>query len=261
MIQAAPVVWPPKHELLGVNVTATSYDEATDVILRVASRRQASVVSLHAVHALVTAAGDAELRDRVNQFDMVASDGQPVRWALNWLYRAGLRDRVYGPELTLRICAAAADAGESIYLFGSTELVLASLSENLREKFPALKIAGVESPPFRPLTEADWDASAERIRQSGASIVFVGLGAPKQDFAGWELRRRVDAVHVCVGAAFDFHAGKKKIAPAWMQRRGLEWAFRLSQEPGRLWKRYLVTNSVFVGKLAWQAATGRRATY
>jgi len=250
--------WPPKRRLLGVDVTATTYDQAVACVMAAAQRRQPAVVSLHAVHALVTASGDSDLRAKVNQFDMIAPDGQPVRWALNGIYGAGLRDRVYGPELTLRVCEAAAAHGEAIYLFGSTLPVLSRLGRNLTKRFPKLDIAGVESPPFCPLDEMDWDAIADRIHRSGASIVFVGLGAPKQDLAAWELRQRVNTVNLAVGAAFDFHAGTKKMAPKWMQRRGLEWAFRLGEEPKRLWRRYLVTNTLFVMRSLRQWALGRR---
>ncbi len=242
--------WPPKHEVLGVSISATTYEEAVETVMRAAKQREQAVVSLHAVHALVTASRDGGLRDAVNRFEMVAPDGQPVRWALNWLYRTGLQERVYGPELMLRLCRQAESQGVSIYLYGSTKPVLAALQAELAERYPDLKIAGGESPPFRPLTEEEDLAVVERINKSGAAIVFVGLGAPKQDLFAHAHRGRVAAVQVCVGAAFDFHAGTLKMAPPWMQRAGLEWAYRLLREPRRLWRRYLVTNSIFAARLA-----------
>jgi exopolysaccharide biosynthesis WecB/TagA/CpsF family protein len=204
---------------------------------------------LHAVHAIVTASRDPALRAAVNTFQIVATDGQPVRWALNLLHGAGLRERVYGPELMLRICARAAAEGVPIYLYGSSPQVIESLKRTLPSKYPGLQIAGAESPPFRALSPEEEDETIGRINASGAGIFFVGLGYPKQDYFAYRFRDRIKAVQVCVGAAFDFHAGVKKMAPAWMQQSGLEWLFRLSQEPRRLWRRYLITNTVFVMKL------------
>jgi exopolysaccharide biosynthesis WecB/TagA/CpsF family protein len=176
-----------------------------------------------------------------------------VRWALNYFHAANLTDRVYGPELTFRLCRAAGDAGVSVYLYGSQPNVLAALQDKLLATFPKLKIVGAEAPPFRPLTAEEDAAVVERINSSGAGIVLLGLGAPKQEIFAYEHRQSIAAVQLCVGAAFDLHAGTRKMAPAWMQRNGLEWLFRLCQEPGRLWKRYLVRNARFVGLFAREA--------
>ena len=244
--------WPQKFDVLGVGISAAGYDTAVELVIEAGRRRQSAVVSHFAVHAVVSAAEDANLREQVNTFDLVAPDGQPVRWALRWLYKIRLHDRCYGPEMMARVCQRAAAEGISIYLYGSTNEVLAKLGENLTARDPELQIAGSESPPFRALTPAEEDAMVCRINDSGAGIVFIGLGCPKQDRFAARFRNRLHAVQICVGAAFDFHAGTKKSAPPWMQRRGLEWLFRLWQEPGRLWRRYLTTNSVFVAKLAGQ---------
>jgi N-acetylglucosaminyldiphosphoundecaprenol N-acetyl-beta-D-mannosaminyltransferase len=241
--------WPRKVDVFGVGVSVTTYDEAVAVICRAAARGQRGIVSCHAVHALVTASRDPVLRAKVNTFDVVTADGQPVRWALNLLHRAGLAERVYGPELTLRLCRAAEQAGIPIYLYGGTPTVLESLCANLCRQFPELIIAGSEAPPFRVLTAEEDAAVVGRINRSGARLVFIGLGCPKQDLFAYHHRDSIDAVQLCVGAAFDFHAGVKKMAPPWMQRHGLEWFYRLSQEPGRLWQRYLVTNSLFLYQL------------
>jgi exopolysaccharide biosynthesis WecB/TagA/CpsF family protein len=255
--------WPARHDLFGVLVSPTTYDEAIEVILQAAQNGEPAVVSLHAAHAIVTASDDPALRDKVNRFQMVAPDGQPVRWALNWLYNARLKDRVYGPELTLRLCRAAAERGMPIYLYGSSPETIAALCRNLVQKFPGLQIAGAEAPPFRALSSEEDAGVVQRINASGAGLVFIGLGCPKQDHFAADHATQIRGVQVCVGAAFDFHAGVKRTAPAWMQRRGLEWLFRVGQEPRRLWKRYLVTNTLFVLKLARQwlagkAMTGRR---
>lgn len=250
--QTSQAAWPPKYDLFGVGVSATTYDEAVGATIAAGQRRESAVVSLHAVHAVVTSSCEADLREQVNTFQIVAPDGQPVRWALNRLYHTGLDDRVYGPEFMLRLCEKAALDGVPIYLYGGSPDVVENLRTNLLQKYPGIDIAGYESPPFRQLTDEEDEAMVNRINDSGAGIVFIGLGCPKQDRFAFAHADRINAVQVCVGAAFDFHAGEKKTAPAWMQRNSLEWLFRLCQEPRRLWKRYLVTNSIFVAKFATQ---------
>jgi N-acetylglucosaminyldiphosphoundecaprenol N-acetyl-beta-D-mannosaminyltransferase len=249
-------VWPRKLDLFGVGVTPTTYHEAVDLIVAAAERRESTIVACQAVHAVVTACQDPTLRERVNSFELVTPDGQPVRWALNWLHGAGLTDRVYGPDLMLRLCQEASRCGVSIYLYGGTHEVLDLLALRLLADFPDLCIAGAEAPPFRRLTPEEDEEVIARIDRSGAGIVFIGLGCPKQDHFAYEHRGRIRAVQVCVGAAFDFHAGVKPMAPRWMQRYGLEWLFRLASEPRRLAWRYLKTNTVFVWKLA--SAMGRK---
>lgn len=250
----AEIAWPLKHDLFGIGISATTYEEAVKPILETARRRQPAIVSCHAVHAVVTASGSATLRNQVGTFEMITPDGHPVRWALNLLHQTGLRDRVYGPELMLRLCEGAARQGIGVYFYGGTPEVLAKLQENLLAKIPELRIAGGEAPPFRLLTPEEDAAVVRRIAASEAGLVFIGLGCPKQDVFAWEHRQAIRAVQVCVGAAFDFHAGVKRMAPGWMQRRGLEWLYRLCQEPRRLAGRYLVTNSVFLWKLGWASA-------
>jgi exopolysaccharide biosynthesis WecB/TagA/CpsF family protein len=254
-----PIVWPERYDLFGVRVAASDYDEIADVVMRSAEERIPAVISLHAVHAIIESISDPELLAKVNRFDAVLPDGQPVRWALNHLHGLGLRERVYGPELTLRLCARAADDGIPIYLYGSMPDVIELLQQKLLEKFPKLQIAGAESPPFRALTPDEDDAVVRRINESGAGILFIGLGCPKQDHFAAEHADRIIPVQVCVGAAFDFHAGTKPTAPAWMQRHGLEWIYRLSREPRRLWRRYVQTNSIFVAKWLGAALRGQRS--
>jgi exopolysaccharide biosynthesis WecB/TagA/CpsF family protein len=254
----AHIRWPRKVDLFGVGVSVTDYDEAVAAILQAARLGLPGVVTCHAVHAIVTASRDPSLCAKVNTFELVTPDGQPVRWAMNLLHGARLGERVYGPELMLRLCRGAAEAGIPIYLYGGNPAVAEQLQANLLRLFPKLEIAGNEAPPFRPLTPEEDRAVVERINRSGAGLVFIGLGCPKQDLFAYEHGEVIKAVQVCVGAAFDFHAGVKKMAPAWMQRRGLEWLYRVSQEPGRLWQRYLVTNSLFLGLLAAALVRGRR---
>lgn len=248
----AKVVWPQKVGIFGVQVTAAGHDALCDAIMAVAMQREPAVVSAFAVHALIEACTSRELGEKVNRFAAITADGQPVRWALHWLYGARLKSTVQGYELMWQLCERAAKSGVSIYLYGSSEQTLAALFANLTQAFPGLIIAGVESPPFRPLTPEEDAAMVERVNASGAGLVFIGLGCPKQDHFAAEHVDRIRGVQLCVGAAFDFLAGSKPMAPQWMQRCGLAWVFRLSQEPQRLWKRYLVTNSIFVRRLATQ---------
>lgn len=250
--QQTAIQWPPKYNLFGVNVSATNLDAACDAILAAARQRERAIVSAFAVHALVEACTSAELASRVNRFAVITPDGQPIRWALNWLHGTRLQRTVQGYEMMLRLCQSAARHDVSIYLYGSSPGTLAALERKLLEKFPGLMIAGRESPPFRALSSDEDAAMVERVNTSGAGLVFLGLGCPKQDYFAAEHLDRIQAVQLCVGAAFDFLAGTKPPAPDWMQRRGLAWLFRLYQEPKRLWKRYLVTNTVFLKKLAGQ---------
>lgn len=251
------VPWPPKRDLFGVGVSQTSYEESEALIMQAALQRSGAIVTHLPVHGLVDALRDPVFRAAVNSFELVAPDGQPVRWALNRFYGAALRDRVYGPELMLRLCRRAAETDLGVFLYGGRPEVVLRLRENLLKRCPGLRIVGCESPPFRALSTAEMDALAGRINASGAGLVFIGLGCPKQDLFAQASRRRIGAVLLCVGAAFDFHAGSKKMAPPWMQRCGLEWFFRLTQEPRRLWRRYLVSNSVFAFLVLRRLLVGR----
>lgn len=241
----APRAWPQKHDVFGVTVSATDYAGAADCIFDAARRRTGGAVTHMAVHALVTAARDPGYRAKVNGFEIVAPDGQPVRWALNRFGKQRLTDRVYGPELMLRLCARAAAEGVGVYLYGSTPDVVTRLRARLLERFPALRVVGCEPSAFRKLTDQETRELCSRVNDSGAGLLFLGLGCPLQEMFAAEHRAAIGAVQLCVGAAFDFHAGSKAMAPAWMQKRGLEWLFRLSQEPTRLWRRYLITNTTF----------------
>jgi N-acetylglucosaminyldiphosphoundecaprenol N-acetyl-beta-D-mannosaminyltransferase len=245
--------WPVKHELFGIHVSATCYDEVVSKVIAAARRRQGGLVDFMDTSNLMTATKDEHHRTVLNGFDVVAPDGQPVRWALNYFHRAALGERVYGPESTLRVCRAAAEEGVSIYLFGGRPEVIELLKKNLLQMFPTLKIAGAESPPFRPLTEQEDKEAIDRINNSGAGILLLGLGAPKQEAFAYAHRNSIKPVQLCVGAAFDLHAGVRSMAPRWMQRNGLEWVFRLYQEPGRLWKRYFFRNARYMMYFAREA--------
>ncbi len=242
--------WPPKRDLFGVQVSVCDYTCVVETVLRHARRRTGGIIDLMPVHGLMSAARDADYRAMMNAFDIVAPDGQPVRWALNHFHKAKLIDRVYGPELMLRASAAAAEAGVPIFLYGSSPEVIERLQTKLPAEYPRLQIAGAESPPYRPLTaEEDADVT-RRVNASGAGILFLGTGCPRQERFAHAHRHSIHAVQLCVGAAFDFHAGTKKMAPPILQRNGLEWAYRLWQEPRRLGGRYLATNSMFLAYVA-----------
>ncbi|WP_145177334.1 WecB/TagA/CpsF family glycosyltransferase [Rubripirellula lacrimiformis] len=234
-----------KRSVVGINVSAIDYEAAVAKIISAGQRRQSMSVTALAVHGVMTGVSDANHKYRLNQFDLVCPDGQPVRWALNHLHGCELPDRVYGPELTLRLCQAAAECNVPIFLFGATTEMLDQFADRLCEKYPGLVIAGRQASRFRTLTPDERDELAESINASGAGLCFVGLGCPRQEVFTYEMRDRLSMPLVAVGAAFAFHAGMLEQAPPWMQRNGLEWFFRLTREPGRLWKRYSTTNPAF----------------
>lgn len=252
-----------KVDVLGIGVTAATYDEITRALLDKAERREPAAVTALAVHGLTLGRLDGELGNVLRSFDVVTPDGQPIRWAMNLLADVRLQERVYGPTLMRRLCERAAREGVSVALYGSHDYVLARLKENLVKSIPELRIAHTEPSLFRPLTEQEDRDLVRRLRESGCGIVFVGLGCPLQERWVYEHRDQLDVPLVAVGAAFDFHAGNKPQAPAWMQARGLEWLFRLASEPKRLWKRYLVYNSLFLwflgGQLLRRAITPKRS--
>jgi len=240
----------PKVPLFGIGVSVTNYTNACAAIMDAARARRSYAVSALATHGLTAAARDAELGDLVNSIELVTPDGQPVRWAMNMLHRTALGERVYGPDLVAAVCAAAATEGMSVYLFGSTAETCRAVAEELPRRYPGLRIAGVQPDRFRDATEDEDAADVQRIRASGADIVLVGRGCPRQE--RWVALHRglVPAPMLAVGAAFDYIAGNITRPPPWMQRVGLEWLFRLSQEPTRLFRRYLVHNSLFCLMLA-----------
>ena len=241
-----------KQNILGIGVHAVDYEAATERVIQAADKGIPFTVSALAVHGVMTGAMDPVHQKRLNELDLVVPDGQPVRWAMKWLHGVELPDRVYGPELTLRVCERAAAEGLSIYLYGSRDEVLFNLKENLTRRFPGLQIAGRMPSKFRQLTADEQSEIAEIIKMSGASIVLVGLGCPRQETWVYENRELLPMPMLAVGAAFDFHAGLLSQAPAWLQKRGLEWLYRLTKEPGRLWKRYAVTNTLYLVYVAMQ---------
>ena len=246
-----------KRSVLGVSVDVIDYESAVDQVVQAAKGKRPFAVTALAVHGVMTGAMDPEQRFRLNQFDLVVPDGQPVRWALNLLHSAKLGERVYGPTLMLELCARCAKEGLPIYLYGSSADVLSKLRDRLQSKFPSLKIAGAQPSRFRRVTTEEKKEIVQTIRDSGARVVFAGLGCPRQEVWAYEYRKALSMPVIAVGAAFDFHAGTVPQAPNALQRAGLEWAFRLSKEPRRLWRRYALLNPLYVAMVTAQA-TGLR---
>ncbi|BAL85260.1 putative glycosyltransferase [Actinoplanes missouriensis 431] len=241
-----------KRNVLGVLVDVTDYATATEQIVAAAREHRGFAVTALAVHGVMTGVEDPAHNARLNSFDLVTPDGQPVRWALNTLHGAGLTDRVYGPTLTLKVVERAAAEGLPIYLYGSTQPTLDRLVPALMAMFPALKIVGVEASKFRTAQPGEEEQIAERIKASGARITLVGLGCPRQEIFTYAMRPLLDMPLLAVGAAFDYHAGLLKNPPAWMQKYALEWLWRLGLEPKRLWKRYIILNPKYLSRLAAQ---------
>jgi exopolysaccharide biosynthesis WecB/TagA/CpsF family protein len=249
-----------KRNVLGVLVDVTRYDEAVDTVLAAARNSRPFAVTALAVHGVMTGVLDREHGARLNSFDLVTPDGQPVRWALNLLHDTALTDPVCGPTLTLHVLRAAADEGIPVYLYGSTDQTLDRLMLNLQNTLPALKIAGHEASKFRTAGPGEDAEIAARITESGARIVLVGLGCPRQEAFVHAMRPLLRMPLLAVGAAFDFHAGNLRRPPLWMRRHGLEWLWRLGLEPRRLWRRYLLLNPHYLLLLATQWAKLRPAT-
>jgi len=235
-----------KFNLLGVTLSAVDYESAVAKIIDAGKLRKPLGVSALAVHGVMTGVMDNEHRHRLNGLELIVPDGQPVRWALNWLHGTKLRDRVYGPNLMLKTCEAAAEQGISIFLFGGKQELLDDLQASLLKQFPKLKIAGMLASKFRTVSVEEKREIVKTILESGASIAMVGLGCPRQEVWAYEFKNELEMPVLAVGAAFNFHAGQLAQAPAWMQRLGLEWFFRLLKEPTRLWHRYLVLNPYYL---------------
>ena len=234
-----------RASVIKASIDALTWDDAIGRISSWATRRESRYVCITNAHSVVTGWRDKYFGEILEEADLVTPDGAPVAWMLR---RLGYRDqeRINGPDLMWRYCEYAAANDQTIYLYGGSQETLSQLQAMLAERVPKLRIAGAYSPPFRPLTPQEDSAAVQLINDSGAGTVWVSLGCPNQERWMAEHRGRVQAVMIGVGAAFDYHAGMIQRAPQWMQQSGLEWLHRLFSEPRRLWKRYLVTNTLFV---------------
>jgi N-acetylglucosaminyldiphosphoundecaprenol N-acetyl-beta-D-mannosaminyltransferase len=242
----------PRYDVLGVGISGTSPKAAADAIIASAKSKTPLAVSALAVHAVMEAHSHGAYRARLNALDIAAPDGQPVRWALNSLHGVHLAERVYGPFLMRDVCAEAARENLPIFLFGSDEATLVRLSERLRSLHPSLGIAGMRPSRFRRISKDEAIGDAAEIVASGARIVFCGLGCPRQEAWVHAMKPLVALPLIGVGAAFALWAGERSMAPAWMQDKGLEWLYRLGQEPSRLAGRYLVQGPGFFSAVAAQ---------
>ena len=243
-----------KHNVVGVQVNAVDYDAAVDKIIAAAHGQQPLAVAAVSVHGVMMSVLDKTHRYRLNKLDLVVPDGQPVRWALNFIHKAQLSERVYGPQMMFEVCRRAADEGLPIFVFGGYPEMLTDLRARLTEKLPGIKIAGMRPARYERLSADERAQLVDEIRSSGARIALIGLGCPKQEVFVYEMREALSMPALAVGAALNFHAGHLPQAPRAMQRWGLEWAFRLSKEPRRLWRRYLLVNPMYLGLFALQAA-------
>ncbi len=249
----------PRRDVLGVPIAMTDYEGVLRVIDAMVERRERGWVCAAPAMSLVTAQDDPLLRSALVDATLTVPDGMPVVWAANLLGER-LRERVYGPELMHRHCAHAAARGQRVWLYGGhDEHALADLEANLHRRHPGLPIVGSWSPPHGEPTAVEDEQTAARINRDRPDVVWVGLGMPKQERWMARMRSRLDAPVLCgVGAAFDFHADRVSQAPAWMQRRGLEWAHRIAQEPRRQLPRYLRSNPRFAAGVARQYLRERR---
>ncbi len=257
----------PRFKILSVGIDATSYAQATNQILEWAQSESqikpdtTRYVVIANVHVVMTADSNPYYSEILANADLVTPDGMPLVWGLRQL-GARRQTRVYGPDLMLSCCASFAEHSVPIFLYGATTTTLNQLALNLTQKFPNLLIAGSYAPPFCNGDDQSIQQQAAmdlpRIRATGAKVIFIGLGCPKQEqwMAAASAQAIVDnlpiGVMIGVGAAFDFHSGQVKQAPRWMMAIGLEWCYRLWQEPQRLWRRYLLNNPLFVIKFGWQ---------
>lgn len=256
----APPALPAKADVLGVPVALTDYERTLEWIDGMVAAQARGYVCVAAVHTIMAFGEDPELERAVLGSSMTVPDGQPIVWALKALGHQ-LDDRVYGPTLMAKACERAARTGQRIFLYGGrNEGALVQLTLNLRRRYPGIRIVGGYSPPFRVLSPQEEQQVVDMIDGSGTDVVWVGIGVPKQEKWMHAMRPRLRApVLIGVGAAFDFHAGLVPQAPALLQRFGLEWAFRMAQEPRRLWKRYAKYNPLFVLGFVRQYARERRA--
>lgn len=229
----------------GASIDIVSWDEALNNLHRWASNFNSRYVCICNVHSVVTAKQDSAFNTVVSNADLATPDGAPVAWLMKLLGHTD-QQRINGPDLMWKYCEQAQYRDESIFFYGGSDKTLTLLQEKLLVAFPTLKIAGAISPPFRALTAEEDITYINTINTSGAGTVWVSLGCPKQEYWMAEHRGKINAVMIGVGAAFDYHAGTLKRAPLWMQHNGLEWFYRLVSEPKRLWKRYLVTNTLFI---------------
>jgi N-acetylglucosaminyldiphosphoundecaprenol N-acetyl-beta-D-mannosaminyltransferase len=241
--------------LLGTRIASVTYEEAVNRIIEEAEKPEAhGYVCAANVHTVSMARRSAEFRKVLNSSLLTVPDGKPLIWAHRVLGGRAITERVYGPTLMLKLCERAAQRKIPIYLYGGAPQVVEKLAGALTQRYAGLQIAGQYSPPFGERSPEDPALlkEIEAINANGAKLVFISLGAPKQEWFMYNQCARIHALQIGVGAAFDFHSGRVPQAPEWMQDAGLEWLFRFCAEPRRLWRRYLFYNPYFVARLTLQ---------
>ena len=249
---------PRRVNILGVGVSAINMAQALNVIEGWIAQRQPHYVCVTGVHGIVESQGNNSLQRVHNAAGLVTPDGMPLVW-LARLHGLVHVERVYGPDLMLALCHRSISKGYRHFLYGGAEGVPDRLANRLKRRYPGLRIVGSYSPPFRPLTDEEDKQTVQAINEANPDVVWIGLSTPKQErWMAEHIGRLTAPVLVGVGAAFDFHSGLKRQAPRWMQRSGLEWLFRLANEPRRLWRRYLVNNPLFTLLVLQQALNLKR---
>ena len=247
-----------RANVLGVGISALNLDLAVAAVAQALDQKARGYVCVTGVHGVSEAQHDPAFRAILNQAFLNTPDGMPTVWMGRW---QGFRDmaRVYGPDLMLRVCEAGQAREWAHFLYGGAPGVADELKRRLEQRFPAIKIVGIYTPPFRPLTSEEEEELARVVRAAKPDMFWVGLSTPKQEKFMAQHWQKLDAtLFFGVGAAFDFHAGRMRQAPLWMQRSGLEWLFRLACDPGRLWKRYLKNNPLFAVRALCQLAAIRK---
>lgn len=236
----------PKQEILGVYVSVINLSDAIYILRQWISDKANNYVCVTPAHALMDCHRDKQVRSVYNHAGLVTPDGMAIVWILKLLGHKQV-GRVYGPDLMNELCRVSLQTGYKHFFYGNTDAVLSDLKDKLEEKYPGIQIAGSIAPPFRELTVQEDEEICKQISASGADILWVGLGSPKQELWMYHHQGKIDVpVMIGVGAAFDFLSGNIPQAPRWIQRSGLEWFYRFLQEPRRLWKRYLLGYPRFV---------------
>lgn len=243
-------------DVIGLPVTAARFNEQIEILLQWASLHESKVVCVANVHMLTEAYCCSEFAAVLRSADLVTPDGMPLVWMMK-LMGARNQDRVAGMDILLSLCQLAPLRNISIFFLGSHPEILGRMRKRLERDFPQLQIAGMEPLPFRPLTPAEDSSIMQKIHRSGAGLVLVSLGCPKQEYWMHEHQGEVRAVMIGLGAVFPVFAGVHKRAPLWMRKSGLEWFYRLVQEPRRLWGRYMKTNPIFIWLALKQLITSR----
>jgi N-acetylglucosaminyldiphosphoundecaprenol N-acetyl-beta-D-mannosaminyltransferase len=241
-----------RANVLGIGVSAINLDSALAIISQAISKQEKGYVCVTGVHGISEAQSDTQFRQILNRAFLCTPDGMPLVWVGRSQGHKDM-DRVYGPDLMLVVMTASEKAGWRHFFYGGANGTAEALRAKLLERFPKLQVVGTYEPPFRPLNAQEQAELAESVRRTRPDMMWIGLSTPKQErFMAENLSKLDTTLMFGVGAAFDFHAGRVRQAPRWMQRSGLEWFFRLCCEPKRLWKRYLKNNPLFVLRIFCQ---------